>query len=57
MSRALVETGLMWEPSYTEDSADFWEAVAGDGDATVDRRVEAEVVAAGFARGDGADAV
>jgi hypothetical protein len=43
--------------SYTEDFTNLFKTVAGDGDAAVDGGIEAEVVVAGFAGGDGADAV
>ena len=57
MSRGFEGTGSERKPSYPEDFADFLKAVAGDGDAAVDGWIEAKVVAAGFARGDGADTV
>ena len=38
------KAGLERTPSYPEDFTDIFKAVSGDGDAAVDRRVEAEVV-------------
>jgi hypothetical protein len=57
MSRGLKKVGFELKPSYAENFSDFCKAVSGDGDAAVDRWIQTKVVAAGFAWGDGADAV
>ena len=43
--------------SDSKDFTNFFQAVAGDGDPAVDGGVEAEIVAAGTAWGEGPDAI
>lgn len=56
-SSGFDETSLDWMVSDTKDFTNFFQPVAGDGDAVVDRRIYTEILAAGVARGERADEV
>jgi len=53
MSRGFKGRGLNLKVSQAKDFPNFLQAVAGNGDAVVDGRVQLEIVTAGAARGRG----